>query len=57
MLAHTTSRHIIIGAQLIIGMALLSASYFTNDNISAESMLKGNHQPVIEELHSEPGKC
>ena len=59
MLAHTTSRHIILGVHLAIGIALLSASYFSGDQVSADTFLKANTQQsqTIEKLHSDAGRC
>jgi hypothetical protein len=59
MLAHTTFRHIIIGVQLAIGIALLSASYFSGDPVSTDTFLKANTQQIqaIEKLQSDVKSC
>ena len=59
MLAHTTYRHFIIGSQLMIGIALLSASYFSEDGFSAAAVFKANNQSVapVAELNDKSERC
>ena len=59
MLAHTTSRHIIIATQLAIGVMLLSASYFTDNNLNADSQMKANAEqtPEMTELTTKQKHC
>lgn len=60
MLAHTTYRHFIIGSQLMIGIALLSASYFSEDSFSASAVLKANtnqSKAPVAELTSDSERC
>ena len=59
MLAHTTSRYIIIGSQLAVGIILLSASYFSEDGFNTTAQLKASVQqsPAATELTQKEKHC
>ena len=59
MLAHTTSRYIILGSQLAIGVVLLSASYLTDNGFNANTQLKASveQSTTNQELQTKRKHC